>query len=64
MQEDFNHFVKKKQKRKRFFSILILTILAAATAVLTQECNQSFDEPYNKGYQPMDGVKTDSTPRG
>ncbi|MDX8386904.1 MAG: hypothetical protein R8M46_00015 [Ghiorsea sp.] len=64
MQKDFNHYIKKKQRRQRFFTILIITILAASTAVLMQECNQNFDEPYNKGYQPMDGIQNSSTPRG
>jgi hypothetical protein len=64
VQKDFNHYVKTKQKRKRFFFILLLTILAAATTVLVQECSQSFDESYNKEYQPMDGIKHNSSPRG
>ncbi len=57
MQRDFNHFVRHKQRRNRFIIIFILTLLAAATVVLMQDCSQRFDEPYNKGYQPMDKAR-------
>lgn len=57
MQRDFNHFVKHKKQRNRFIVIFVLTILAAAVVVLIQECSQSFDEPYNKDYQPMDKAR-------
>ncbi len=57
MQRDFNHFVQHKKKRNRFIAIFVLTIMSAAIVVLVQECSQSFDEPYNKGYQPMDKAR-------
>ena len=57
MQRDFDHFVTHKKKRNRFIAIFILTILSAAIVVLVQECSQSFDEPYNKDYQPMDRAR-------
>ena len=57
MQRDFDHFVNHKKKRNRFIAIFLLTILSAAIVVLVQECSQSFDEPYNKDYQPMDKAR-------
>jgi len=57
MQRDFNHFVRHKQRRHRFLIIFILTLLAAITVVFVQECSQSFNEPYNKDYQPMDKAR-------
>ncbi|MDQ6980851.1 MAG: hypothetical protein Q9N62_11295 [Ghiorsea sp.] len=57
MQRDFDHFVKHKKQRNRFIAIFILTLLAAAIVVLVQECSQSFNEPYNKDYQPMDKAR-------
>ncbi|MDQ7001460.1 MAG: hypothetical protein Q9N02_02085 [Ghiorsea sp.] len=57
MQRDLNHLVKHKKQRNRFIAIFVLTILAAMVVVLVQECSRSFDEPYNKGYQPMDKAR-------
>ena len=60
MQKDFNHYHKLKKRRKRFFAILIVTMLMAAAAVFMRECNQNLDQPYNKGYQPMDQANKSS----
>ncbi len=54
MQRDLNHYLKRKQRWRRFIVILIITMLAAATAVFMRECNQKLDEPYNKDYIPLD----------
>ena len=57
MQEDLQHFKAQKQRRKRLLTILVISILMALTTVFIQECNQNFDEPYNKGYQPLDQTR-------
>jgi len=57
MQKDLNRFIGHKKQRNRFITIFILTMLAAGIVVLVQECNQSFNEPYNKDYQPMDKAR-------
>ena len=63
MQRDFDHFVNHKKRRNRFIVIFLLTILSAAIVVLVQECSQSFDEPYNKDYQPMDKARHEAGKR-
>jgi len=57
MREDFQQYVKQKKRRKRFLTILALTIVMAVSAVFMRECSQNFSEPYNKGYQPMDQAR-------
>ena len=54
MKEDFDHYVKQKQRRRRMLKVLLITVFVAFCAVFIQECSQSFDQPYNKGYQPVD----------
>ena len=57
MQRDLNHLIRRKQKLKRFFIILLVTIIASIIAVSMRECSQSFQEPYNKDYKPLDKIQ-------
>jgi len=54
MKEDLDNYLIRKRRIRRAISILVLTFIAAVCVMLIKECSQSFDEPYNKGYQPMD----------
>ena len=54
MQKDLNHYLKQKQRKRRFLMILLITFITASALVLIRECSQSLDEPYNKDYQPVD----------
>ncbi len=54
MQKDFDRYLKQKQRNRRFRVVLLITLFATAAALSMRECSQSFDEPYNKGYQPVD----------
>ncbi len=54
MQKNLNRHLKKKLRTRRFLYILLFTFIAAVTLVFLRECSQRFDEPYNKGYHPVD----------
>jgi membrane-anchored protein YejM (alkaline phosphatase superfamily) len=54
MQRELNHLIRRKQKRKRFFVILAITVVTSIVAVSMRECSQNFQEPYNKDYKPLD----------
>ena len=43
-----------KQRKRRFIGVLIITFIMAVITVSITECNQRFDEPYNKDYKPVD----------
>ncbi len=60
MRHNLNQYIKRKQRKRRFWTILLLTILMAVSASLLHECQQSFQQPYNEDYQPMDVQKTSS----
>lgn len=64
MQRDFNHYVRHKKRRNRFIALVLVTLTAAATAVLIRDCAQSIDEPYNKEYKPMDKLRDKDNTRG
>jgi len=57
MQKDYHRYIKHKQRWKRFWVILLLIFLTTAAGILLHDYNQSFEEPYNKDYQPMDQTK-------
>jgi len=57
MQKDYHRYIKHKQRWGRFWFILVLIFLTTAAGLLLYDYNQSFEEPYNKGYQPMDQIK-------
>ncbi|MDQ6988898.1 MAG: hypothetical protein Q9M19_03370 [Mariprofundaceae bacterium] len=54
MRNSLNSYIKRKQRKRRFWTILLLTIFMAISATLFHECKQSFDQPYNKDYRPLD----------
>ena len=54
MQHDFNHYVHKKKRRKRFVTLLIIIMFTATVAVFMRDCSQNMSEPYNKEYIPLD----------
>ena len=61
MQRDLNHLIRRKKKLKRFVIILVLTMLASIIAVSMRECSQSFQEPYNKDYKPLDKIQKNNS---
>ena len=62
MKQDLDNYLIRKKKRRRAISIVIITLFTAVCAMLLKECSQSFDEPYNKGYQPVDKVSLADKP--
>jgi hypothetical protein len=58
MQRELNPLKRRKQKRKRFFVILAITVVASIVAISMRECSQKFQEPYNKDYKPLDKQAT------
>ena len=54
MQDNLDSFKIHKRRKKRVVSILIFTFIMALITVSMRDCNQGFDEPYNKDYQPVD----------
>ena len=62
MKEDLDNYLIRKKKRRRAISVVIITLIAAVCITLMKECSQSFNEPYNKGYQPVDKISLTDKP--
>ncbi|MDX8384361.1 MAG: hypothetical protein R8M45_09785 [Ghiorsea sp.] len=63
MSGDLHQYLKRKKRKRRIWTLLILTAVMASTAVLVRECNQSLDQPYNNEYRPLDQADKVSVPR-
>jgi len=53
MRHNLNQYIRRKQRKRRFLIILLLTILMALSAGLLHECKQGFEQPYNQDYRPL-----------
>jgi len=60
MSTNLNKYIKRKQRKRRFWTILLLTLSMAFTALIARDCSQSFDQPYNKDYQPFDQMQSNN----
>jgi len=54
MQHDLDRLRKHRQFRHRLLGVLAISVLAALSVVIMRSCADQFNEPYNKGYHPMD----------
>ncbi len=54
MQKDLDRLWKRKRRRQRVVTVLVLAIVAALLIVGVRACSDQFQEPYNKDYRPMD----------
>jgi|GEM_PF-1868691 len=54
MQHDLDRMRRKRRTRRRLVAVTLLTLLLAMTVVTMRTCSESFNRPYNQGYQPMD----------
>jgi len=61
MQKDLDRLRRSKRRLHRVLAILAVTAVAALVVVGVRSCSDQFQEPYNKGYHPMDGNSKDVT---
>jgi len=54
MQKDLNRLWKRKRRMHRVMVISIISIIAALLIVGVRSCGEQYQDPYNKGYHPMD----------
>lgn len=54
MQNDVNRLIHRKKMIRRFVFLLLLSAGMAVFATYMRDCSQTFEEPYNKDYRPMD----------
>jgi len=54
MQRDLDRMLIRRRRLKRGIVLVSALFLLAAVLVWSRACSDRFQEPYNKGYQPLD----------
>jgi hypothetical protein len=62
VQKDLDKLRRNKRRLHRVMAILAITALAAVIVVGVRACSEQYQEPYNKGYHPLD-TETQSVAR-